>query len=120
MTQTTGGWNMTNAHQVFFDPIADQWDGWMDLTRTTTRIEEGLARLSTRGRVVAVDLSPRMLELARAKNDDPRVELQQAHARDLSLAAQSMDRAICLSVWPHVDEPEKTALEIRRVLKVDG
>jgi len=137
---------MRNAHQVYFDSIADQWDGWMDMSRITARIDEGLtrfglgadeavldvgcgtgnltrvvlARLSARGRVVAVDLSPRMLELARAKNDDRRVDFRQAHVCDLSLADQSIDRVICFSVWPHIDKPEVAALEIRRVLKADG
>lgn len=137
---------MTNARQVFFDSIADQWDGWMDMTWITSRLEEGLTRfglgadeavldvgcgtgnltrvllgrLSERGRVIAVDLSPRMLELARAKNDDPRVEFRQTHACELPLADRSIDRAICFSVWPHIDAPETVALEIRRVLKTDG
>jgi ubiquinone/menaquinone biosynthesis C-methylase UbiE len=137
---------MSNAHQVYFDSIADQWDGWMDMTWITTRLEEGLTRfglgadetvldvgcgtgnlirvllgrLSERGRVIAVDLSSRMLELARAKNDDRRVELRQVHARDLDLADRALDRVICFSVWPHVDAPEATARELHRVLKPGG
>lgn len=137
---------MTDARREYFDSIAEKWDGWMDMSRINDRLEKGLthfdlgpdesvldvgcgtgnltrvllARLGAHGRVIAVDPAARMLELARAKNDDPRVELRQAQARELGLAPGSLDRVICFSVWPHIDSPEATARELGRVLKPNG
>lgn len=80
-----------------------------------------LARLGPNGRVVAFDLAPAMLEVARAKNrDDSRVRWLDADAERLPLAAASFDRVICFSVWPHFDDPAAAALELARVLRVGG
>ncbi len=130
----------------YFDSIADQWDGWMDMETINQRIEDGLRhfgveaheqvldagcgtgnltkklleRLTESGRVTAVDVSPRMVELARKKNDDPRANAKVADLKDLPLENNQLDRVFCFSMWPHVAEPEMALQEIKRVLKPGG
>jgi len=80
-----------------------------------------LARLGPNGRVVAFDIAPAMLEVARAKNlDEARTWWLEADAERLPLAAGSFDRVICFSVWPHFDHPAAAALELARVLRSGG
>lgn len=130
----------------YFDGIAERWDGWEDLEVLARRLDEGLAalglrpdetvldvgcgtgnltrallaRLSPAGRVVAVDISPRMIEVARRKVSDPRVAWRVEDARRLSLGDACCDRAICFSVWPHFDDRAAVAAEFRRVLRPGG
>lgn len=135
-----------NPKAEYFDGIAERWDGWEDLPALARRLDEGLAalglqpdetvldvgcgtgnltrallaRLSPAGRVFAVDISPRMIEVARRKVPDPRVAWRTEDARRLSLAGASCDRAICFSVWPHFDDPAAVAAELGRVLRPGG
>ncbi|HOU89680.1 MAG TPA: class I SAM-dependent methyltransferase [Polyangiaceae bacterium] len=135
-----------NPRTAFFDGIADQWDGWEDLTALERKLTAGLqelgveadewvldvgcgtgnltrallARLSPAGRVFAVDLSPRMLELAQRKIADPRVSWHAADARRLPLGDAACDRVLCCSVWPHFDDCAAVAVELGRVLAPGG
>ncbi len=130
----------------YFDSIADKWDGWMDMDSINRRISAGLSRfgitagecvldvgcgtgnltrkllerLDESGRVMAVDVSPQMIELAKAKNPDPRSVFHVADVCCLPVEDRSLDRVLCFSMWPHVEEPEKALLEIKRVLKPGG
>lgn len=131
---------------AFFDHIADKWDGWEDLPSLAAKLGAGLdefgvgpnetvldvgcgtgnltlallARLSPAGRVVAVDIAPRMVEEAGRKTRDPRVDWRVADVRSLPLADVSCDRAICFSVWPHIEDHGAAADELGRVLKPGG
>ena len=135
-----------NPRAAFFDGIADQWDGWQDSAALMGKLENGLEelgvgadetvldvgcgtgnltrallrKLSTIGRVVAIDVSPRMIEVARKKVSDPRVAWHTADARRLPLPDQSCDRVICCSVWPHFDHHAEVAAELSRVLRPEG
>ncbi len=130
----------------FFDGIAAKWDGWVNpdvlssaLSRGLNRFNVGpdetvidlgcgtgnltqalLMRLSDRGRVIAVDFSPRMLDEARCKVRDPRAEWINAAAESLPLGDASANRIICFSAWPHFSSPHYVALEMRRALKPGG
>jgi ubiquinone/menaquinone biosynthesis C-methylase UbiE len=79
-----------------------------------------LQRLGPAGRVLALDVVPAMLEVARSKNPDPRAGWQLAEAECLPLRPCSVDRVIYFSVWPHLDEPGAAALEVARVLRGGG
>jgi len=130
----------------FFDGVAEKWDGWEDLPALAAKFAAGigafgvgpdetvldagcgtgnltralLARLSPAGRIIAVDVAARMIEEARRKIKDPRVDWRVADVRRLPLSDSSCDRAICFSVWPHMDDRGAAAAELRRVLKPGG
>ena len=134
------------AKAAFFDGIADKWDGWDDLEALGKKLAAGLDtlgvgsdetvldigcgtgnltralldKLSPRGRVVAVDISSRMIQVARTKVDDVRVAWQVGDAARLPLDNESCDRVVCFSVWPHFDSHEHAAIEFARVLRPSG
>lgn len=135
-----------DSRAAYFDSIAERWDGWEDLPALEAWLAEGLerlgvgpdervldagcgtgnltrallTRLSDAGRVLAVDLSPRMIDAARRKVRDPRAGWLVADLRRLPVPDASFDRVICCSVWPHIDDREGTAGEIARVLRPGG
>ena len=132
--------------KAFFDSIADKWDDWDDLQRLGKRLDDGLAqwavapnetvvdvgcgtgsltlallrRLGPQGRVIAVDLSSRMVNAARRKTNDERVTWIVEAAEELSLAPCSAERIICFSVWPHFADPHAVLDQCWRVLKPRG
>jgi demethylmenaquinone methyltransferase/2-methoxy-6-polyprenyl-1,4-benzoquinol methylase len=134
------------AKAAYFDGIARRWDGWEDLPALADKLGAGLealgvgpgesvldigcgtgnltgallARLGRDGRVTAVDISRRMVRIARRKVRDPRVTWLVAGVERLPLPAASFDRVICYSVWPHLDDRPAVAAEIGRVLKPGG
>jgi demethylmenaquinone methyltransferase/2-methoxy-6-polyprenyl-1,4-benzoquinol methylase len=134
------------AKVKFFDEIADKWDGWADLETLVPKLSQGLddlliqpeetivdvgcgtgnltrallEKLSPDGRVVATDISSQMLKRARKKVLDTRVEWQLCDATRLPLDNESVDRIICFSVWPHVDDPNAAIEEFKRVLRPTG
>jgi len=129
--------------RIFFDELADRWEEVIDLQRILAELRPGLdqmgiepgericdlgsgtgvllgellRRLGPEGRLEAVDISPRMLARARDTLRDPRVHFHLADAVDLPLPDRSLDRAICFSVWPHFDSPERVIAELGRVLR---
>lgn len=137
---------MNNSKSVYFDGIAEAWDGWDDLEALARKFAAGLeafgvasdetildvgcgtgnltkallGRLGPRGRVVAVDISPRMVEVAKAKLRDERVTWHLADARSLPLPDAVFDRVMCYSVWPHFDDAAASAAELARVLRPSG
>ena len=136
----------SNPKAKCFDGIAGQWDGWHDLDRLARDLARGLdeigvaedetvldvgcgtgnltrallRKLSSGGRVVAVDFSAAMVATAREKVVDGRVDWRIADALNLPLADSSVDRAICYSVWPHFDDPRAVARELFRVVREGG
>jgi ubiquinone/menaquinone biosynthesis C-methylase UbiE len=136
----------SDARVKFFDGIADTWDGWEDLELLAEKLSRGLSelgvardetvldvgcgtgnltqallgRLSERGRVVAIDISPEMIRKAREKVADSRVDWHVADALRVPVDDESIDRVICLSVWPHFDEPGRVTDELRRALRPSG
>jgi ubiquinone/menaquinone biosynthesis C-methylase UbiE len=137
---------ISNPRTAFFDGIADKWDGWEDLPLLAQKLAAGLdelgvgadesvidvgcgtgnltrallTRLSDAGRVFAVDISQRMLEIARRKITDARVSWHAEDARRLPLADGACDRILCCSVWPHFEDHAIVAAELGRVLRAGG
>lgn len=137
---------MTESRREFFDRIADQWDGWVDLERMGQHLREGLVEfgvspsasvvdlgcgtgnlvlalvghLGGQGRVTAVDFSERMIEQARSKVSDDRIRWVCSDAASLPLEDHSVDVVLCFSAWPHFPEPDMVLIEVRRVLRPGG
>jgi len=137
---------MSESRLQFFDRIADQWDGWVELDRMGQALRDGLVELEisptsdvvdlgcgtgnltaalthhmdASATITAVDFSERMLERARRKVVDDRVRWVCADAAVLPLDDESADHVICFSAWPHFTEPEQTLEQVRRVLKPGG
>jgi len=135
-----------NPRIAFFDAMADNWDSWDDLALLAKRMAAGLshfgvkphetvvdvgcgtgnlttailAALGGTGKVVAVDISPRMIEVARVKVRDARVTWHVGTAESLPVASASVDRIICFSVWPHLVDHQATLAEFARVLRPGG
>jgi len=135
-----------NPRAAFFDGIADKWDGWEDLEVLRQRMAAGLREiglgpgetvldvgcgtgnltlalldhLSPAGCIHAVDLSRRMIEVARAKVADDRVSWYVEDATRLPLAVASCDRVLCFSVWPHFEDRRAVTTELMRILRPGG
>jgi ubiquinone/menaquinone biosynthesis C-methylase UbiE len=79
-----------------------------------------IAELRGEGKIVALDFSADMLAQTRAKNFPPIVGFAQADVLAIPLADNSVDLAMCNSVFPHFTDKGKALKEIARVLKSDG
>jgi ubiquinone/menaquinone biosynthesis C-methylase UbiE len=127
----------------FFDKISKQWDQWHEIEPLLKKIKKGLIDfgllpyettidvgcgtgnlttallqlLNKDGHVYAIDISPAMIKKAQAKIKDTRVTWQTTDAQNLNIADKIIDRIICFSVWPHVDNHIETLNEFKRVLK---
>jgi ubiquinone/menaquinone biosynthesis C-methylase UbiE len=130
----------------YFDGVADKWDGWNARAEMEPVMRQGLRELGVgpeehvldlgcgtgimlgmlldvlgpRGRVTAVDFAPRMVEVARGKTLDTRVEFRVAEACALPVGDGTMDRCVCFSTWPHFPDPRAVLVEQHRVLKPGG
>jgi len=79
-----------------------------------------IAELGDEGKIVALDFSAEMLCQAQAKNFPPIVGFAQADVLAIPLADNSVDLAICNSVFPHFDDKASALKEIARVLRNNG
>jgi ubiquinone/menaquinone biosynthesis C-methylase UbiE len=131
--------------QEYFDQLAPTWD--KELTRERLKclgnivkelgIKPGyyvldigsgtgvllpflIAELGGEGKIVALDFSVEMLSQAQAKNFPPIVGFAQADVLAIPLADNSVDLAICNSVFPHFTDKGKALKEIARVLRNNG
>lgn len=71
------------------------------------------------GKVTALDISPRMLEKARAKFGDS-FEYVRADIHSSPFEGGLFDKVICFNAFPHFREKAKALSEIFRVLKYEG
>ncbi|HUW47028.1 MAG TPA: methyltransferase domain-containing protein [Dehalococcoidia bacterium] len=144
MAANSGG-RLAMQLQEYFDQLAPTWD--KELTRERLKclgnivkelgIEPGyyvldigsgtgvllpflIAELGDEGKVVALDFSAEMLGQAKAKNFQPIVGFAQADVLAIPLADDSVDLAMCNSVFPHFDDKVRALKEIARVLRNNG
>ena len=79
-----------------------------------------IAELGDEGKIIALDFSAEMLIKAKAKNFQPIVGFAQADVLAIPLADDSLDLALCNSVFPHFNDKARALKEIARVLKNGG
>ena len=133
-----------NRTKRFFKTVAPQWDrlkkevlGNLDLTHAIIERIQGcgvvadlgcgtgemLSRLLTRQntRLIGVDASPEMLEQARIRLPEKQtLELRLGELENLPMRDQEADAVAMSMVLYHIVEPEKSIMEVARVLKGGG
>jgi SAM-dependent methyltransferase len=125
------GWaeNSTDAYDRVFGPITSRVvDDLLDAAGvgSDTRMLDlatGPGYVAARGaargaRVLGVDRSPQMLDLARQMC--PQIEFREGDAEKLSLPDASFDAAVANFCLLHVGRPEKMVAELARVLVSQG
>ena len=91
----------------------------LDLGCGTGRFTESLA-LHFDARVIGLDPSLKMLEQARAKRRDDRVEYRRGSAEAIPLPDESLDAVFMSMSFHHFTDPASAARECRRALVTDG
>ncbi len=84
---------------------------------------EAARRVGPDGEVIAVDVQPGMLELARRRVHQAglsNVTFRQADACDLPLPTESVDRALLVTVLPEIPNGRQALAELYRVLTPAG
>jgi ubiquinone/menaquinone biosynthesis C-methylase UbiE len=96
----------------------------LDIGTGTGHLAISLAQIvGDKGRVIGIDISPRMLEQARIKVDELRfknIELQLADAEALDYPINTFDRILCANTFPWLEEKESTLRLWHQFLKPGG
>jgi len=72
------------------------------------------------GKVIAADISGRMVAAARRNISASQVEIHHAAAEDLQLPVGSIDVVLCFDVFPHFEHPATLLDRFRAALKPGG
>jgi ubiquinone/menaquinone biosynthesis C-methylase UbiE len=134
---------MTNEQSEFWSKVADKYDRVVDLQigpKTRSLVRERVAKEGRLGNlaefgcgtgyytqmlaekahsVVATDISPGMLEIAKQRTAATNVRFQTEDCQKTSLPESAFDTAF-ISLVLHFTEPEKTLAEMYRILKIGG
>ena len=89
-------------------------------TGTGVLIPHLLRVVGPTGKIVAVDLSSEMLEVAREKEFRPSVIFLEADVHHLPLPEAEFDRVICNAALPHFEDRAQSIREMLRVLRPEG
>ena len=84
---------------------------------------EAARRVGPHGRLIAVDIQPRMIAQVEARVRQAgltNVETHVASAHRLPLSAASVDRAFLITVLGEIPDPNRALAELHRVLAPDG
>lgn len=131
-------------HKDFFNSLAEEWDSIC--SHDTDKINKILDMLSVKegsrildvgtgtgvlipflhsrigksGRIVAVDISDKMLEVARKKFNYDNVEYVLGDILNIELPDFYFDYIICYSVFPHFENKQLALLRMSRYVKRGG
>lgn len=72
------------------------------------------------GRVIALDIAKKMLEIAQGKCLPGRIDYLCANVMCVPLEPETCDAVVCYSSFPHFQDKPKALLEIKRVLRTGG
>jgi demethylmenaquinone methyltransferase/2-methoxy-6-polyprenyl-1,4-benzoquinol methylase len=134
-------WQPTSVE--YFNSIAPKWDSWEDLESLKVQFDKGLKKfgvkpdehildvgcgtgnltaailcqLSQAGRITAVDISNRMIEIAQTKVKDSRIRWICDSVEHMVTFESVFDRVICYSVWPHLMNSGMVARLFQSMLK---
>jgi len=135
---------VSEKHRRFFNDLAETWDGMHEVDEDRIRVilacldvmpghrvldlGSGTGVLipflldlaGSDGEITAVDVAERMLEVARRKCEAPNVRFVRADARHLPFGAESFDRVVCYSTFPHFADKGQAMQEIARVTRRGG
>ncbi len=137
------GGPLNRGKQRFFDNTAAGWDNGrgddpaivelvaeLPLRHGYLVVEPGcgtglvskllLERIRPGGRLLALDISPAMLELAGARRLGTAAEFHLADASSIPLGTAAADVVACIRVFPHIDDRRGALAEFNRVLKEGG
>jgi ubiquinone/menaquinone biosynthesis C-methylase UbiE len=93
----------------------------LDIGCGTGEFERLLLNQNPTQKITGVDLSAKMLNVAREKyRHYPNVELHQASVHSLPFVDRSFDVVVSASAFHYFDKPQLALLEIKRVLKPNG
>lgn len=79
-----------------------------------------LLRHSQPAKIIALDASPAMLDVARSKIHDPRVHFMEGDITDLPFADDTFDLVSCTWAIEIMDDPRQAVQEFVRVIKPAG
>jgi ubiquinone/menaquinone biosynthesis C-methylase UbiE len=96
----------------------------LDIGTGTGHLAIALAQIvGDKGRVVGIDISPKMVDQARIKVDELRfknIELQLADAEALDYPINTFDRILCANTFPWLEDKEATLRLWHQFLKPGG
>lgn len=126
--------------QEFFDLRAEKWDSFSDRTSDDlkkiidsldlkigekvldvgcgTGVITSLIAGKTENQVLGIDVSPKMIEVAKSKNKNPNVSFEAISLYDFK--ETDFDKLVFYDCYPHFLDLEKLKLSIFRILKLGG
>lgn len=79
-----------------------------------------LEKVGAEGKIYAVDSAAQMLQKAKTKYPEANLRFILADLGKVPLDDASVDRVICYSLYPHLDDKVKILRELARILKPGG
>lgn len=92
----------------------------LDVGCGTGSLVQAVADTAPRSQIVGIDLAQPFIDYCRSRFSNPRVSFDCGSALDLPYPDGSFDASLSLLVFQHLPQPEKAAMEMRRVTRPGG